>query len=386
MQRFATTSAVVRELAPEEPVYCLRPERLAANARAFLEGFPGEVLYAVKSNPMPEVTDLLHAAGVRHFDTASLPEIAAVRERYGDSQAYFMHPVKGERAMREAFERHAVRHFVIDHDDELEKLQRCFPAGGVIPVVRLATPGGAFFNLSEKFGATPAQGIALLRAAAAAGLRPGLCFHVGSQCLDPGAFTRAFEIATRVLSEAAVAPLCLDVGGGFPARYPGAAVPPLAEFMAAVRSGLARLELPADCTVLCEPGRALVADAMSVLTRVMLRKGERLYLNDGIYGSFKGFTIGLRYPHRGLRADGRVAHGDTPFTLYGPTCDSLDVLPVTLPLPGDIETGDYIEIGQLGAYSAALRTGFNGFYPRDVVAVDEAFALAGDGHAARAAA
>lgn len=386
MQSFATTGDIVRELAPEEPIYCLRPERLAANARAFLEGFPGEVLYAVKSNPMPEVLDALYAAGVRHFDTASPDEIAYVRGRFADSHAYFMHPVKGERAMRDAFERHGVRHFVVDHGDEFDKLRRSFPGGGVVPVVRMATPGGAYFNLSEKFGASPDLSVRLLRDADAAGLRPGLCFHVGSQCLDPAAFTRAFEIVARVLAESGVAPLCLDVGGGFPARYPGDEAPPLADFLAAVRAGLESLSLPADCTAFCEPGRAVVADAKSVLARVMLRKDDRLYLNDGIYGSFKGFTIGLRYPYRVLRADGVEAHGDMPFTLFGPTCDALDVLPVQLSLPADIRAGDYIEIGQLGAYSAALRTGFNGFYPSHVVTVHEAFALAGDGRAARAVA
>ena len=378
MQNFRSTAALIRERAPEEPVYCLRPSRIADNATRFIEGFPGTVLFAVKSNPLPEVLDILYGAGIRHFDTASTDEIVLVRGRYADARAYFMHPVKGEQAMHDASQRHAVRHFVVDHQDELHKLCRVFPAGGVVPVVRMATPPGARFDLSEKFGADATASVALMRAAETAGLRPGLCFHVGSQCLDPRLFETAFALAGEVLRESGVAPVCLDVGGGFPARYPGAAVPALDEFLVAVRAGLRSLSLPGDCQVMCEPGRALVADGISVLTRVMLRKGNRLYLNDGIYGSFKGCTIGLRFPYRVLRGVDGLVRGDALFTVFGPTCDSLDVLPEPLALPADISTGDWIEFGCMGAYSAALRTGFNGFYPRDLVTVEEPFPEAGE--------
>ena len=384
LPHYPDAETMVAARRPEEPVYCLRPRQLEAAARRFLERFPGRVLYAVKANPAEPVLDGLHAAGIRHFDTASLTEIALIKDRFPEAGAYFMHPVKGRAAIRSAWRDHGVRHFVVDQAEELDKLRQILGGpdgklpgelpGELVVMVRLATPGGAaVFDLSEKFGAPPEAAVQLLQAAQAAGARAGLAFHVGSQCTDPEDFGRAFALSRAVIAAAGVAIACLDVGGGFPAPYAGSNPPPLEAFMAAIDRGLAETGLPEDCVLMCEPGRVLVAEALSLVVQVQLRRGQRLYVNDGVYGSLHGARIGYRYPARLIRLSGPAAADTTAFTLYGPTCDGLDVLPDPFVLPADTAEGDWIEIGMTGAYSNALTTGFNGFLPETFVTLDAPF-------------
>jgi ornithine decarboxylase len=374
---FPDLESAVATLRPEEPLYCLRPRVLAAAARRFVAAFPGRVLYAVKANPLPAVLDGLHAGGVRHFDTASLGEIRLVKERFPEAGAYFMHPVKAPGAIRAAYRDYGVRHFVVDHADELVKLCAVLndgdgrPPADVIAVVRLATPSeDSHFDLSTKFGATAEQAATLLRAVADSGARAGLCFHVGSQCLAPAAYTRALALAGEVIAAAEVPLACLDVGGGFPAPYAGVTPPPLDSYMAALRDGVARLGLPAETELLCEPGRALVAGGMALVVQVLLRKDDGLYLNDGIYGSLIGTSLGIRFAVRVIRPNRTVAAETREFTVYGPTCDGLDVLSYRLALPADTTGGDWIAFDGIGAYSAALRTDFNGFRPDAIAMLD----------------
>jgi len=379
---FPDLESAVAELRPEVPLYCLRPRVLAAAARRFVAAFPGRVLYAVKANPLPLVLDSLYAGGVRHFDTASLGEIRLIKDRFPKAITYFMHPVKAPGAIRSAYHEHGVHHYVLDHPDELAKLRAVLGAksGGrddrlpsdIVVVVRLATPGAdAHFDLSGKFGAAPEQTVGLLRAAGESGARAGLCFHVGSQCLAPSAYTRALALAGEVIAAAGVPLACLDVGGGFPAPYDGVTPPALNAYMAALRGGLARLALPAEAELLCEPGRALVAGGMALVVQVLLRKGDSLYLNDGIYGSLIGTSLGIRFPVRAIRPNRAIAADTCDFTVYGPTCDGLDVLSYPLSLPADIASGDWIAFDGIGAYSAALRTDFNGFRPDACATLDE---------------
>lgn len=375
-RRFPDAEAVAAALRPSYPVYCLRPRVLAESARTFLSRFPGQVLYAVKCNPHPRVVDALYRAGIRHFDTASLPEIAQIAETYGDAQTYFMHPVKGRAVTRTAYAVYGVRHFVVDHESELEKvLQETGRDDDVTIIVRLATPPseGTLYHLSAKFGIEPEGAVSLARRAAAAGCRVGLAFHVGSQCLKPEAYGIGLDLCGRVLREAGVAPACIDVGGGFPARYVAMDSPPLDDYLAAVRDGLKRNGIGPNVEVFCEPGRALVAAGCSLLLQVQLRKGERLYVNDGIYGSLsETVDAGIRLPARLVRPDGPPpSESLQDFVLNGPTCDSLDVLPGSFPLPADIGEGDWIEIDQVGAYSNALATRFNGFFPDTFVEVED---------------
>ncbi|MEM7226204.1 MAG: type III PLP-dependent enzyme [Pseudomonadota bacterium] len=375
---FETSQDVVRRLAPEVPVYCVCPRILQDGAEAFLAGFPGRVLYAVKANPMAAVLDGLYAGGLRHFDTASLNEIALISGRYPEAGCYFMHPVKGWDAIHAAYHRHGVRHFVVDHQDELDKHRQVL--GGtpedLVTVVRLATEGGdALFDLSGKFGAQPEEAARLLSQTAAGGGRVGLAFHVGSQCTAPESYARAFERVREVLARAPVRLDCLDVGGGFPVSY-GSPVPSNEHFFRTIREGLERLALPTGCEVLCEPGRALVARGMSLITQIHRRRGDALTLNDGIYGSLRGATIGMRYPSRLLRSGGPVGGEERAFTIYGPTCDGLDVLPYEIELPAEAGPGDWIEFGLVGAYTNTLVSGFNGFRPDIAVTVEQGFAPA----------
>lgn len=386
---YADAEAVARALRPSYPVYLLRPRRLAANARAFLEGFPGTVLYAVKCNPAPAVLRALYRAGIRHFDTASLPEIAQIAETYPDAQTYFMHPVKGRAVIRTAYEVYGVQHFVVDHPSELEKVLEETAQGrreDLVVVVRLATPpaAGTLYHLAAKFGCAESEAVALLRRAREAGCRAGLAFHVGSQCRTPGAYGTALEICGRVAAEAGVELACLDVGGGFPADYVEMVAPGLPLYFEEIRRGLAHNGF-SGLEVLCEPGRALVASGCSLLIQVQLRKDAQLYVNDGIYGSLSELVdAGIRLPVRLVRPDGPAPSDELrEFVVNGPTCDSLDVLPQRFALPADAREGDWIEVDQVGAYSNALATHFNGFYPETFVTVDDApLAARMEGHAA----
>jgi ornithine decarboxylase len=370
---FRTPADMAANLRPDVPVYCVDRPALVEAARHFLSVFPGKVLFAVKCNPHPLVLDALYAGGIRDFDTASIGEIAQIGTRYTDALCHFMHPVKSPEAIRRAYDEFGVRHFVLDHAGELDKMASVLGADrrDTVAVVRLATPSkGARFNLSEKFGAPPATAAELLRRVAATGFLPGLCFHVGSQCLDPSAWTLALGMTRDILRDAGVGLHCLDVGGGFPVAYAEDSPPPLESFVDAIRAGIATLGLPPDCTVMCEPGRVLVAHAVSLVARVELATEDSVHLNDGIYGSLIGATIGIRWPVRLIRTAGPAANATRPFRVHGPTCDNLDTLPFPFELPGDTRAGDYVQIDRIGAYGSALRTAFNGFLPSRFVTVD----------------
>jgi len=372
LPRFASIEKIIERLKPGEPVYVLHPGRFQAAAKRFLDRFPGDTLYAVKANPAPLVLDQVWASGIRHFDTASLPEIELIKGRFPDAHCHFMAPVRQAGTARIAFERYGIADFAVDCDFELDKLLSEIetPAKARI-FVRIATPlGGAMLELSSKFGATPENAAKLLKRVAESGAAPCITFHVGSQCLSPFSYAQAVEMAKRTADLAGLAIQALDLGGGFPAAYPGNDVPPFHWYFDTINEALATFgtSLP---PVLCEPGRALIAEGMSLITQVILRKGDNLYLNDGVYGSFDELTIPgwtARYSHKVFRLDGRdraaeVAGENKPLRAYGPTCDTLDVLPHPLMLPESIAPGDFIVFEDMGAYSVGLRTNFNGFYP-----------------------
>jgi ornithine decarboxylase len=378
-RRYTDAGDVVRRLQPSYPVHCLRPHVFERAARRFVDSFPGTTLYAVKCNPHPAVLRALHTGGVHAFDTASLSEIARVAETFDDAECFFMHPVKPRPAIAGAHRVYGVRHYVVDLMAELHKLaQQLRNDPEVTVMVRLKTTesAGAFYHLSAKFGAEEEDAAAILAEVARLGMKPGLAFHVGSQCLEPEAYTQAVARAGSVAERAGVALAALDVGGGFPAVYPGTQAPDLSDYMAAIRHALGRLNLPEGGRVLCEPGRALVADGQSLLVQVHLRKGQQLYLNDGVYGSLSEMTAaGVRYPARLIRLEaGRIATPSAPeatFDAYGPTCDSLDTIPQAFRVPADVREGDWIEIDRVGAYSNALSTDFNGFRPDTFVEVQD---------------
>jgi ornithine decarboxylase len=369
-----SVDALVARERPLEPLVCLRPAAIAAASRRFVQAFPGDVLYAVKCNPEPRVLRAVWAGGVRHFDCASLPEIALVRRLLPRAAVHFMHPVKSRPAIQVAFQQYGVTDFALDSRDELEKiLQETVRAElvGVPPVlglfVRLAVKQGGAYDLSGKFGVAAAEAAELLRLARPHAARLGLCFHVGSQCLDPSAYVGAMALAAEAVALSGVAIDIVDVGGGFPVSYPDAVPPPLDEYIAVIGDaafGDTVGRFGEGVTLWAEPGRALVAGGGSVVVQVQLRRGDALYVNDGVYGSLSDAGHpGFRFPARHVLVDGAADNEAKlrAFALYGPTCDSADYMKGPFLLPGDIDEGDWIELGQLGAYGACLRTRFNGF-------------------------
>jgi len=381
--------AVVAAARPTDPLLCLRPTVIAAAARRFVDCFPGDVLYAVKCNPEPRVLRALWTGGVRHFDCASLAEVALVRKLLPAAEIHFMHPVKARPAIGEAFHCHGVTDFALDSVDELAKiLQETVPVGlvGDPPrlglFVRLALPkGGAVYDLSGKFGAPAEEVVDLLRAARPHAARLGVSFHVGSQCLEPEVYARAIALASEVIARCGVAVDIVDVGGGFPVSYPDMAPPPLGDYIAAI--GAAVAALPERVRLWAEPGRALVAGGGSIVVQVQLRRGDALFMNDGVYGSLSDAgALGFRFPARRIRL-GEADCADellADFALFGPTCDSADRMRGPFRLPVDMREGDWVELGQLGAYGACLRTGFNGFGRVELVEVADPPMLATPGY------
>jgi ornithine decarboxylase len=359
VQAYGSAAALLFSLSPVDPVVCVRPRAIVAAAREIVRAFPGDVLYAVKCNDEPLMLDALWAGGIRHYDTASIAEVRLVRDRLPGAVCHFMHPVKSPEAIDEAYHVYGVRRFVLDHADELAKITAATgPARDLELFVRLAVPGdGAMLSLTGKFGASPQEAPALVRAAREVAREVGLTFHVGSQCVDPGAFARAIGIAAEVARQSGGIDH-LDVGGGFPAAYRGHE-PAFADFARVIRAEVARHGL--DCRLQCEPGRALVASGASVLARVELRRGQALYLNDGVYGNLAELKwIGPHFPMRVVRGGRRPVRLEA-YDLFGPTCDSIDSMPGPHWLPADIAEGEWLEVGMMGAYSNALKTRFNGF-------------------------
>lgn len=372
LPRYPSVEDVIAQRLPTEPVYVLEPDKFQQAAAHFLGHFPGDPMYAVKANPAPQVLDLVWAAGIRHFDTASLAEVRLIKERFPDAICHFMAPVRIAGYAKAAFEQYGVTDYVVDSDFELDKLLKEVPFHGRLRIfVRLAAAlGGALLELSSKFGTNPDEGARLLKRVAAAGAKPAVTFHVGSQCLSPFSYAQAVEIVRRTIDKAGVVIQALDIGGGFPAPYINSEVPPHIWYFDTIREAIDTLEIK-DLPLLCEPGRALVAEGMSVITQVVMRRSDRLYLNDGTYGSFDELTLPgfeVDYPNRVFTVDGGahvrpLAGALKPFRVYGPTCDTLDVLPRPQMLPDTIGPGDYIVFDNMGSYTAAVRTGFNGFYP-----------------------
>lgn len=389
MQRFENAREAALALRPDDPVYCFRPDVLKADARHFMQMFPGKTAYAVKTNGEPIVLRALTQAGVAAFDVASPAEFAAVRAVAPQAEMLYMHPVKAQSDIRLALEQYGIRVIAVDHEDEITKLTRVVRAldidpGSVTVFVRLQTKGQAAYELSKKFGAGPAAAVELIQRLARTGFRVGICFHVGSQIEDPDTYERALASADWVRNRAGVPIAALDVGGGFPAEYgydpnrKKPEMPSIEGLMARLRADIGEWGFAA-MPLVAEPGRVIVARAFSLIVRVLLRKGRRLYINDGIWGSLSDswtgkITLPARFiPDPAIRTRNGSEDNIVPFKICGATCDSVDILSRPFWLPETVDTGDWIEIGHIGAYSMALRSRFNGFYPDTFVEVTTPF-------------
>lgn len=367
---FASIEQVIEAYEGDDAIFVLYPQKIAAAAHEFLDGFPGKVLYAVKANPHPAVIMTLWTAGVRHFDVASSREIDLVQSLAPDAHLFLMHPVKSRATIRHAYA-NGVRDFSFDCAEELQKLlEETGYAGDLNLHLRLALPkGDAVMPLSGKFGAGAEEAVELLQTARRHASMLGLTFHVGSQCLNTAEYGRAFAWARTLVDTAGINIDSVDCGGGFPVAYPGMTPQPMAAYFSAIREALDTHGF-SHVQVLGEPGRALCAAGGSTLARVELRKGRDLYLNEGSYGSlFDAAQCAWKYPVRLHRDSGRTTEQEMPFRFFGPTCDSLDVMEGPFELPGDVREGDWIEICHLGAYGQALASRFNGFHSDITVAV-----------------
>src|SRR6185437_5471754 len=356
-------AAAIAKLRPVDPVTLLRPHAAHRAARFFVEKFPGRSLYAVKANPSPDLLKILWDAGVTHYDVASIGEVRLVAATLPEAVSCFMHPVKAEEAIAEAYFSHGVRTFSLDTIEELEKIVRATKGATDLDLlVRIRVSSEhAKLSLAAKFGADPSEMKALLIATRQAADALGICFHVGSQAMTPAAYAEAMERVRAAIVEAAVTVDIVDVGGGFPSSYPGMEPPALDSYFEVIHDAFEDLPVSYSSELWCEPGRALCAEYASLVVRVEKRRGDELYINDGAYGAlFDAAHIGWRYPVRLLREQASRVR-PAKFSFYGPTCDDLDRMAGPFELAADVQAGDYIEIGMLGAYGCAMRTQFNGF-------------------------
>lgn len=371
---YLSVEQMVHEMRPVNPIQCLRPDTITSIASWFVHNFCGDTMFAVKTNPDAAVLQYLQRAGIRHYDVASLAEIKLVADNVSNPHMYFMHPVKSREAIAEAYYKYGVRDFSLDCEAELTKIiEVTNHASDLNLYVRVAIGNdNAAYSLSGKFGVDIAKADFLLQATRAVAKRMGICFHVGSQCMNPDDYTKAIKASADLVKRADVKVDVLDIGGGFPSVYPGLTPPPLDIYMQVINSAIAAQTTFADCQIICEPGRALVAEGGSIVVRVDLRKDNMLYINDGTYGSlFDAGVPGFTYPVKAICPEGGLSDELEAFGFYGPTCDSIDVMKGPFHLPKNIGEGDWIEIGQLGAYGATMRTNFNGFYTDEKVEVSD---------------
>ena len=374
MQKFNSVDELVNFIRPVDPIYCIRPDSIKKACSWFKNNFPGKILYAVKTNPNEKVIKYIGESGINNFDVASLNEIQLIKKLFPKSKAYYMNTVKSREHIKEAYFNYNIRDFALDTKEELQKIiETTNGAQDLTLYVRISISNEhAEIDLSQKFGALPGEALGLLRLAKAHAKKVGLSFHVGSQCMHPISYAKGIREVGNIIRKTKILPDIINVGGGFPSIYPDLNPQNLESYMQEIKKALNNLKLENKPEILCEPGRALVAESGSSIVRVVLRKKQKIYINDGTYGSlFDAGVLNFILPTR-MIPSGRVNSKKlTSFSLYGPTCDSADFMKGPFVLPNNIKEGDYIEIGQLGAYSLTFRTKFNGFYSNKIVEVKD---------------
>jgi ornithine decarboxylase len=374
MQKFKSVDELINQLKPEQPIYCIRKKSIQLASKYFQNNFPGKVLYAVKTNPHPEILKMIVDNGIKNFDVASIQEIKDIRAIDPNAKCSYMHTVKSRENIREAYFNHDVKTFSLDTKDELIKIiETTNQAKDLELFVRVAVSNEhAEIDLSKKFGALISEAIGLLRLTKQYAKKIGLSFHVGSQCMHPISYSKGIADIGNIIRKTKIIPDFINVGGGFPAIYPDLVPQSLDSYFEEIKKGLINLKLEKLPQILCEPGRALVAESGSTIVRVNLRKKQKLYINDGTYGTlFDAGTPNIVYPSRLIKNGKIVSKKLTAFNFYGPTCDSMDYMKGPFLLPNNIKENDYIELGQLGAYGLTFRTQFNGFYSNEIYEVED---------------
>ena len=374
MQKFKNVDEIVSQLRPERPAYCIRKKSIHIASKTFQNKFPGKILYAVKTNPHPEVLKTVVESGIRDFDVASIKEIEAIRKVNPHAKCSYMHTVKSSESIREAYFKFGVKAFSLDTKDELIKIIKSTNNAKDLELfVRVSVSNEhAEIDLSKKFGALTSEAIGLLRLAKQHANKIGLSFHVGSQCMHPISYTKGIAEIGNIIKKTKIIPDYINVGGGFPTIYPDLIPQSLDNYFEAIKKGLKNLNLDRLPEIICEPGRAIVAESGSTIVRINLKKKQKLYINDGTYGTlFDAGTPNIVYPSRLIKNGKTIAKKLTAFDFYGPTCDSMDYMKGPFLLPNNIKENDYIELGQLGAYGLTFRTQFNGYYSDDIYEVED---------------
>ena len=372
MQKFKSVDKLVNQLKPTEPVYCIRRNSINIASKFFQNKFPGKILYAVKTNPHPLVLKTIVESGINDFDIASIKEVEAIRSVSPDAKCSYMHTVKSKESISEAYFKYNIKTFSIDTKDELIKiLNSTNQAKDLELFVRVAVSNEhAEIDLSKKFGAQTSEAIGLYRLTKQYAKKIGLSFHVGSQCMHPISYSKGINEIKYIIKKTKIVPDVINIGGGFPTIYPDLVPQSLDSYFEEIKNSLNKLKLEKKPEIICEPGRAIVAESGSTIVRVNLRKKQKLYINDGTYGTlFDAGVPNIVYPSRIITSGRIISKKLTSFDFYGPTCDSMDYMKGPFILPNNIKEGDYIELGQLGAYGLTFRTQFNGYYSDSIYEV-----------------
>ena len=374
MKKFKTVYELINELKPSDPVYCIRKNSIKKASKFFVEKFPGKILYAVKTNPNIEVIKTLIENGIKNFDVASIKEIQEIKKIDNSLQCSFMHTVKSREAIKDAYFKFRIKAFSLDTKDELVKiLEATNHAKDLELFVRIAVSNEhAEIDLSKKFGVNSNEAPGLVRLTNQYTKKLGLSFHVGSQCMHPISYTKGITEIGNLLKKTKIIPKVINIGGGFPTIYPDLIPQSLNSYFEEIKKGLNNLKLTKLPEIICEPGRALVAESGSTIVRVNLRKKQKLHINDGTYGTlFDGGVPNIVYPSRLITNGRMISKKMTAYDFYGPTCDSMDYMKGPFLLPNNVKENDYIELGQLGAYGLTFRTQFNGFYSDKIFEVED---------------
>jgi len=374
MQKFNSVDELVNNVRPVDPIYCIRKNSIKTACSWFKNNFPGNIIYAVKTNPNEKVIKYIFESGINQFDVASINEIKLIKKIYPEAKAYYMNTIKSREHIKEAYFKYKIRDFALDTKDELQKIiEATENAKDLTLYVRVSISNEhAEIDLSQKFGALPSEALGLLRLAKAHAFKVGLSFHVGSQCMHPISYAKGIRDLGVIIKKTKILPDIINVGGGFPSIYPDLTPQPLEDYINEIKKAFNNLKLENKPKLMCEPGRVLVAESGSAIVRVVLRKKQKLYINDGTYGSmFDAGVPNFVLPTRMIPNGRMTSKKLTSYSLYGPTCDSIDYMKGPFILPNNLKEGDYIEVGQLGAYSLTFRTKFNGFYSDQIFEVQD---------------
>ena len=374
MQKFKSVDKIVNELKPVNPIYCIRKNSINTACNWFNKNFPGKVLYAVKTNPHEEVIKEIKNGGIDKFDIASIEEIKIIKKIVPDAECFYMNTIKSREHIREAYFNYNIKNFALDTKDELLKIiEATENAQDLNLFVRISISNEhAEIDLSKKFGALSSEVLGLFRLTKAHSAKVGLSFHVGSQCMHPISYTKGIGEMGNIIKKTNIIPDFINIGGGFPTIYPDLRPQSLNNYIFEIKKALNNLKLEKQPVLMCEPGRALVAESGSTIVKVVLRKKQKLYINDGTYGSlFDAGFPNIVFPARMIQNGRIISKKLTAFNFYGPTCDSMDYMKGPFILPNNIKENDYIELGQLGAYGITFRTKFNGFFSDQIFEVED---------------